>query len=133
MTESSLSNYILSNLFSTLGYALLLFFIVRFIISIWTYESSKRQLKNSMLVLIALVVSIVYVISPIDLIPDIILVIGWIDDAIILLGSIAFAQSAARKILWGDLPREHRFSNFVSWYFYSFLFCFLILIVTFYN
>jgi len=132
MNEVSLVSYIQSNLLSTFGYALILFLIIRFIISLVTYESSRSQLRNSMSVLVAFIISIVYVISPIDLIPDIILVIGWIDDAIFLIGSIVFAQNAVRKIFWGDLPKQERFNNFMSWYFYSFLFCLLIVVMTFF-
>lgn len=133
MIEKTFSNFIELNLTGIIIYALLSFMIIRLIVSLWTYKSAMDQLKQSMSVIIFLVVAIVYVVSPIDLIPDILLVIGWIDDAIILLGSIAFANEAARKIFWGDLPKEKRFKNFITWYLYCLLGCFAVALLFYYN
>jgi len=38
--------------------------------------------------IILLIIAFIYLLSPIDLIPDIIPIIGWIDDAIFLIASI---------------------------------------------
>jgi uncharacterized membrane protein YkvA (DUF1232 family) len=38
--------------------------------------------------IIALIIAVIYLISPIDLIPDIIPIVGWIDDVIMLLTAI---------------------------------------------
>ncbi|MDF1698243.1 MAG: DUF1232 domain-containing protein [Saprospiraceae bacterium] len=123
MQELSLTHFLHTHLTSALGYAFLVFIVVRLGVSLWHYKSSQDQLKRSLSVIIWLIVAIVYTISPVDLIPDIFLVVGWIDDALILIGSIAFAHSAAIKIFWGDLPGEKRLYNFLLWYFYAFIFC----------
>jgi len=132
MEERSFLDFIGANLIGILGYGLLLCLVVRLVISIFTYDSAMRQLKGSVSVLVFFILSIVYVISPVDLIPDILLVVGWIDDALLLLGSIAFAGEAAKKIFWGDLPKEERFGTFLKWYFYCTMVCLGIGLLIFY-
>ena len=47
-------------------------------------------MKEQMLKYIILVVAFIYVIIPIDLIPDIAPLIGWVDDVVIAAGAIYF-------------------------------------------
>ena len=120
MQDRSISHFLEAHLLSGLIYALILFLFIRFAMSLWQYKSAQDQLKGSWSVVVWLLVSIIYVISPVDLIPDILVVVGWIDDTFILVSSIAFVHSVAKKIFWGELPREDRFTNFLLWYGVSF-------------
>ena len=43
-----------------------------------------------LIAIIAVLIAIAYLIWPIDLIPDFIPIIGWIDDLIILIGALIF-------------------------------------------
>jgi uncharacterized membrane protein YkvA (DUF1232 family) len=45
---------------------------------------------------IAIILAIIYLIWPVDFIPDIIPVIGWIDDLIVIALAIGFAMNAWR-------------------------------------
>jgi len=47
-------------------------------------EIRSGHYKMSFFTLLVLIFTIIYVISPIDLIPDYIPVIGWLDDALML-------------------------------------------------
>jgi uncharacterized membrane protein YkvA (DUF1232 family) len=47
-------------------------------------ETAKGRYKMSFFTLSTIVISALYVISPIDLVPDQILVLGWIDDGLTL-------------------------------------------------
>ena len=60
----------------------------------------RQLIRNPRTRLITIAVIILYLISPLDFIPDFIPVVGWIDDAV--LASILFAELAniikARKL-----------------------------------
>lgn len=47
-------------------------------------EAMRGQYRMSLMTNIILVFSLIYIISPIDLIPDFIPVVGWIDDGLVL-------------------------------------------------
>lgn len=47
-------------------------------------ETLRGEYKMSFFTIVAIFLSITYVISPIDLIPDFIPVIGWIDDGFVI-------------------------------------------------
>ena len=47
---------------------------------------------------VVLILALLYIISPIDLIPDVIPVVGWIDDLVVALGAGAVALSAGSAI-----------------------------------
>jgi uncharacterized membrane protein YkvA (DUF1232 family) len=63
-------------------------------------QSKERgcvPMKGNSFVLWVLVLAILYIISPIDLIPDAIPVIGWVDDAAVAAGAGAIALAAGRR------------------------------------
>lgn len=101
---------------SILMYSLLAFLVIRILVSLVTSLNAWKRVKESFGVMLFLLISLIYAISPIDFIPDILLVIGWIDDIIILVISITMARKAVVNIIWGDLPTEKRLANFASWY-----------------
>jgi hypothetical protein len=61
-----------------------------------TLSQDKRWLIGSVLTL--WVVQIVYVVSPIDLLPDFIPFIGWLDDALMLVVTTTFTGFAVRRL-----------------------------------
>ena len=50
------------------------------------------------LIAISFVISIVYFISPIDIVPDILLGIGWIDDILLAVGLVSYAANSDLQI-----------------------------------
>lgn len=115
------TDYIKSNLFSISVWAFALFMVVRFCIGFKSYQTAMSELKRGMKAIVFLAISLAYLISPIDFIPDVILVIGWIDDAVITIGSVIYAQEALNKVFWGEFPPKNRFWAFIVWYGSTFL------------
>lgn len=101
---------------SILGWAFLLLLIIRVIISFRFYNSSMKELKQGIKAMALLVIALIYLISPIDIIPDVLVVIGWLDDILVTVGSIIYAREAASKIFWGDNEPRNRFLSFIMWY-----------------
>jgi uncharacterized membrane protein YkvA (DUF1232 family) len=65
---------------------------VRSLASLWRYRSElfhmfgdmfARRYRASFLTIVALVAGLLYILSPIDLIPDFIPFIGWVDDGFV--------------------------------------------------
>lgn len=54
-------------------------------------------MRDNSFVTVILVLALLYIISPIDLIPDVIPVVGWIDDLVVALGAGAVALSAGSR------------------------------------
>ena len=52
---------------------------------------------NNGFVVLVLVLALLYIISPIDLVPDAIPVIGWVDDAVVGIGAGAAALASGRR------------------------------------
>lgn len=46
----------------------------------------------------------IYLISPVDLVPDVMPIIGWIDDAIVLLGTLQTLFGHAKRFLASRVP-----------------------------
>ena len=46
---------------------------------------------------VAFVVAVIYFISPIDLIPDLIPILGWTDDVGVCMALLAYASSGGKK------------------------------------
>lgn len=46
----------------------------------------------------------VYLLSPVDLVPDVAPIIGWIDDAIVVLGTVQALFSHAKRFLASRVP-----------------------------
>lgn len=44
--------------------------------------------------LLAVVVGVLYTVSPIDLLPDVILLLGWLDDIAVILAVVKYVRSA---------------------------------------
>lgn len=65
------------------------------VIGLWR---AFRDPKTPKLAKVLLVAAAVYVISPIDIVPDVMPILGWLDDAAIVpLALAAFAKLAARR------------------------------------
>ena len=101
---------------SILGWALAVFTAARLIIGFQNYASAMRQVKQGIGSILFLAGSVIYDLSPIDLIPDIIPLLGLLDDLGITLGSIYFANVALKKVFWGEYPPRNRFQAFLIWY-----------------
>ena len=54
-------------------------------------------MKGNSFVLWVLVLAILYIISPVDLIPDAIPVVGWVDDVAVGAGAGAIALGSGRR------------------------------------
>ncbi len=54
-------------------------------------------MRDNSFVIVILILAVLYILSPIDLIPDFIPVVGWVDDLAVGLGAGAAALSAGRK------------------------------------
>lgn len=67
-----------------------------------TYVVKKKEMekktKYKVSAIASLVVALVYLIAPIDLVPDAVPAIGWIDDIIAILVAITNAIRLASKI-----------------------------------
>lgn len=108
--------YFTQNIGSIIGWALLLFIFTRLIIGFQDYNSTMQQFKAGLGSILFLAVSLIYLISPIDILPDVIPIIGWIDDIVLTLGSVFYAQKALNKIFWGEYPPKSRLRTFLIWY-----------------
>jgi uncharacterized membrane protein YkvA (DUF1232 family) len=54
-------------------------------------------MRDNSLVAVILILALLYIISPIDLVPDVIPVVGWVDDAAVGIGAGAAALAAGRR------------------------------------
>ena len=54
-------------------------------------------MRDNSFVVIVIILALLYIISPIDLIPDFIPVVGWADDLAVGVGAGAAALSAGRR------------------------------------
>jgi uncharacterized membrane protein YkvA (DUF1232 family) len=54
-------------------------------------------MRDNGFVVLVLVLALLYIVSPVDLVPDPIPVVGWIDDAVVGLGAGAAALGAGRR------------------------------------
>ena len=54
-------------------------------------------MKDNSFVTVILILALLYIISPIDLIPDVVPVVGWIDDVAVGVGAGAAALAARRR------------------------------------
>lgn len=62
-------------------------------------DKSAVNVKRRFIVsLILLIAGIIYAISPIDLIPDVLVPIGWVDDLGVLLVSFLYSWASYRKL-----------------------------------
>ncbi len=55
------------------------------------------QIRNEGFVIFIRLLALLYILSPIDLIPDVIPVVGWLDDTAIAVGAGALALKAGRR------------------------------------
>lgn len=65
----------------------------------------KRRFIISLILLIA---GIIYAISPVDIIPDVLVPIGWVDDIGVLLASFLYSWHSYRKL---KKERENAIEN----------------------
>lgn len=62
-------------------------------------DRSATNVKRRFIVsLILLIAGIIYAISPLDIIPDVLVPIGWVDDIGVLLTSFIFSWYSYRKL-----------------------------------
>ncbi len=54
-------------------------------------------MRDNSFVIVVLILALLYIISPIDLVPDFIPVAGWVDDLAVGVGAGAAALSAGRR------------------------------------
>ena len=54
-------------------------------------------MRNNSFVIVVLILALLYILSPIDLIPDFIPVLGWADDLVVGVGAGAAALAAGRR------------------------------------
>jgi uncharacterized membrane protein YkvA (DUF1232 family) len=55
------------------------------------------NMRNNGFVTFILIMALLYILSPIDLVPDAIPVLGWVDDAAVAVGAGAVALGAGRR------------------------------------
>lgn len=60
-------------------------------------EVQNKRKKGIILAVVFVAIGIAYAVSPIDIIPDLIFIAGWIDDVAVNLGMIAAAVTAIVK------------------------------------
>jgi uncharacterized membrane protein YkvA (DUF1232 family) len=54
-------------------------------------------MRDNSFVTVVVILALLYIISPIDLVPDVIPVVGWADDVAVGLGAGAAALAAGRR------------------------------------
>jgi uncharacterized membrane protein YkvA (DUF1232 family) len=54
-------------------------------------------MRDNGFVTFILIMALLYILSPIDPIPDVIPVVGWVDDAVVAVGPGAVALGAGRR------------------------------------
>lgn len=54
-------------------------------------------MKDNSFVTVILILALLYIVSPIDLIPDVIPVVGWADDLAVGIGAGALALASGRR------------------------------------
>ena len=108
-------NYLGSHFWSIFSWAMLGIILWRLTIGIISYQTGMKAFKSSLLAIVSLVGAFIYLIFPVDIIPDVIALIGWVDDAVIVVSAFTYAQQAASKMFWGEQPVKHRFRTFFKW------------------
>lgn len=82
-----------------------------YIKAIFLVLSLFRMASKAIVMGIALLLSFIYFISPIDIIPDILIGLGWIDDALIAFGLISFAANSKITVPVPDPENELEFQQ----------------------
>lgn len=54
-------------------------------------------MRDNSFVTVILILTLVYILSPVDLIPDVIPIVGWADDVAVGVGAGAAALAAGRR------------------------------------
>lgn len=121
-------DYLQLNFWSILGWGFLSLFLWRLLVGFRSYSSAMGAFKKNLKAILFAIFAIAYLISPVDLIPDVILILGQLDDLGILIGSIVYAREAVLIMVWGDKTVDKRFSTLIFW---SAIFVFLSWIVNF--
>jgi uncharacterized membrane protein YkvA (DUF1232 family) len=60
-------------------------------------EEEDTHMRDNGFVTFILIMALIYILSPIDLIPDVIPVVGWVDDVAVAVGAGAVALGAGRR------------------------------------
>lgn len=72
-------------------------------------------LRKNIAATIATGLALLYMVLPVDFIPDVLLVIGWIDDGIVAVSAFSYARKALSHMIWGDQPVKGRFGKLLGW------------------
>jgi uncharacterized membrane protein YkvA (DUF1232 family) len=60
-------------------------------------EEEDTHMRDNGFTTFILILALLYILSPIDLIPDVIPVVGWVDDAAVAVGAGALALGEGRR------------------------------------
>ena len=96
-----------------LGWGILGLLLWRATIGYKVYQSGMSPLRKVLKAALFLVLAIAYLILPVDLIPDVVVILGQIDDLIILIGATVNAFYALNAMVWSSLPFGKRVGTFL--------------------
>lgn len=109
-------SYFKANQSSILTWGVVALMVIRILIGVIYYRNGMAELSKGLGSLFIMIFGIAYLIFPIDIIPDVLIIIGWIDDLVISLGAYFYTRAALTKVFWGDHPPRNRLIAVLLWY-----------------
>ncbi|MEM7370356.1 MAG: DUF1232 domain-containing protein [Bacteroidota bacterium] len=107
--------YLSSHFWSIFGWAFICMLLWRLAVGFRSFGSAMVVLRKNIAASIATGLALLYMVLPVDFIPDVLLVVGWIDDGIIAFSAFAYARKALSQMIWGDLPVKRRLTTLLGW------------------